>query len=182
MPQYVAFLRGIGLGKRRPKMDELRALFEKMKFGEVATFIASGNVFFESSVRDGTEVEKKIEENLQRSLGYEVDTFVRTRSEVAAVAAFQPFVRAEMDAPGNTVHCGFWRKAPGAALAHGLAACRTDADEFSVSGREFYWLCRIKTNESKVWASPTMKALKLPSSTMRNLTTIRKLVALYPPA
>jgi len=180
MAQYVAFLRGIGLGNRRPKMNDLRAIFEKMKFGGVATFIASGNVLFESSAGNGTKLEPLIEENLRRSLGYEVDSFIRTRAEVAAAAAFRPFSKKEMESPENTVHCGFWKEAAGAALARGLLACRTEVDAFCVNGREFYWLCRIKTNESKVWASPAMKALKLPSSTMRNLTTLRKLAAQYP--
>jgi hypothetical protein len=53
-------------------------------------------------------------------------------------------------------------------------------DEFQVKGREYYWLCRIKSNESKAWTSPAMRAIKLPSSSMRNLTTLRKLAALYP--
>lgn len=53
-------------------------------------------------------------------------------------------------------------------------------DEFFVKGREYYWLCRIKSNESKAWTSAPMKLVKLPSSSMRNVTTLRKLAALYP--
>ncbi|HTQ31545.1 MAG TPA: DUF1697 domain-containing protein [Opitutaceae bacterium] len=180
MPRYIAFLRGINLGKRRPKMDELRAIFEKMKFGRVATFIASGNVIFESSSRDAALLGKTIERGLHVALGYEVDTFVRTREEIAAVAAFRPFSETDMEAPESTVYCSFLREPLGAAQARGLLACRTETDEFCVEGREFYWLCRIKSNESKVWASLPVRALKLPSSTMRNLTTIRKLAAQYP--
>ena len=48
MPRYVAFLRGINLGKRRPPMSELKRLFEELGFTNVATFIASGNVLFET--------------------------------------------------------------------------------------------------------------------------------------
>jgi Protein of unknown function (DUF1697) len=70
---YVAFLRGINLGNRRVKMATLAAGFEAMGFGAVSTFIASGNVLFADF------------------LGYPVDTFVRARSEVAAVSAFRPF-------------------------------------------------------------------------------------------
>ena len=182
MPRYVAFLRGINLGKRRIKMNELRALFEEMKFGGVKTFIASGNVIFESGIGDGGRLEKLIERRLHEMLGYEVDTFVRTRAEVAAAAAFRPFARADLAAPENTVHCGFLREKLSSVQARGLTACRTEADEFCAAGREFYWLCRGRTHESKVWTSPPMKALRLPSTTMRNLTTIRKLAAQYPVA
>ena len=182
MHHYIAFLRGINLGSRRPKMDKLRALFEEMKFANIATFIASGNVIFASKVADSRKLERQIQAHLRKSLGYEVDTFVRTRGEAAVVAAFRPFAKAELENPANTVHAGFLQEALSADQARKLLACRTDVDEFCVTAREFYWLCRIKSHESKVWSSPPMKAVKLPTSSMRNLTTVRKLAALFPPA
>ena len=178
---YIAFLRGINLGKRRPEMAELRARFAQLKFTDVATFIASGNVIFASKTADCRKLEKQIQDHLKKSLGYGVDTFVRTRAEVAAVAAFRPFARADMENPAHTVHAGFLQEALSPAQARQLVACRTDVDELCVEGREYYWLCRAKKfNESKVWSSPAMRALKLPTSSMRNLTTVRKLAALYP--
>jgi uncharacterized protein (DUF1697 family) len=180
MPRTVAFLRGINLGNRRIKMDRLAALFEELGFANVSTFIASGNVLFESKVRDDLKLALQIERHLAKSLGYEVDTFIRTRDEVAAVAAFQPFAKADLTDPANTVHVGFLKKALSTDAARKLTACRTAVDEFTVDGRDFYWLCRVKSHESKIWASPPMKAVALPSVTMRNLTTIRKLAALKP--
>ena len=161
-------------------MDQLRTHFEEMKLGDVSTFIASGNVLFESKTLDDQKLALKVERALAKSLGYEVDTFVRTRAEIAQVARFQPFDAADLSNPANTVHVGFLKAALPKKSARELIACRTAVDEFCVAGREFYWLCRIKTHESKVWNSPPMKAAALPSATMRNLTTIRKLVALHP--
>lgn len=177
MHRYVAFLRGINLGKRRVKMDELRKLFVAQKFTDVSTFIASGNVLFSSRSADARKLEAQIENALQEGLGYPVDTFVRTRAEVAAVAALRAFADEE-DHPAHTTYVGFFREALPAAQARGLFACATTVDALHVSGREYYWLCRIKSNESTVWTSPQMRALKLPTATMRNLTTIRKLAAL----
>jgi uncharacterized protein (DUF1697 family) len=180
MPHYIAFLRGINLGNRRLKMDALRALFEEMKFADIATFIASGNVILASKVSDERKLVQQIQAHLKKSLGYDVDTFVRTRTEVATVAAFRPFANADMENPADTVHAGFLSEPLSAAQAKLLVACRTEVDEFCVEGREYYWLCRIKSHESKVWASPQFKAVKLPSSSMRNLTTVRKLAAQFP--
>ena len=180
MPHYIAFLRGINLGKRRLTMDALRACIEQLKFTDVATFIASGNVIFSSKEGDATKLTKKIEAHLQASLGYSVDTFLRTRAEVAALAAYRPFGKADMENDAHTLFVGFLTAPLTAAQARGLVACRTDVDELHVAGREYYWLCRIKSHESKVWASRTLRALKLPSSSMRNLNTVRKLAALYP--
>jgi len=162
-------------------MTELAAIFREMKFAGVATFIASGNVIFSTKVADSRKLEQRIEAQLKKSLGYDVDTFIRTRAEVAAVAALQPFPKADMEQPAHAVYAIFLKESLGGEQARRLLACRTDVDEFSVDGREFYWLCRIKSNESKVWVSPQMRAVKLPAtSTMRNLTTVRKLAALYP--
>ena len=180
MLHYIAFLRGINLGNRRIKMDALRALFAELKFADVATFIASGNVIFASKVADDRKLVQQIQAHLKKSLGYEVDTFVRTRAEVAAVAAFRPFSKADLENSANTVHAGFLSEPLGAAQARQLVACRTAVDEFRVEGREYYWLCRIKSHESKVWASPQFKAVKMPSSSMRNLTTVRKIAAQFP--
>lgn len=161
-------------------MAQLSALFEELKFSPVETFIASGNVIFTAKSADAQKLEKQIEAHLGKTLGYNVDTFVRTRTEVAAVAAHRPFAAADLDHPDHTVHAGFLHEPFSVTQSKELVAARTPVDEFHVEGREYYWLCRIKTHESKVWASPQMKLVKLPTSSMRNLTTIRKLAALYP--
>ncbi len=76
MHHYVAFLRGINLGNRRLKMDELRRLFEQLKFTDVATFIASGNVLFASKSADRQKLAQTIAAHLHKSLDYPVDTFL----------------------------------------------------------------------------------------------------------
>ena len=181
MPHYVAFLRGINLGNRRLKMDALRAHFVALGLSDVSTFIASGNVLFSSRSADGRKLAQKIQGHLHKALGYEVDAFVRTRAEVAAIAAHRPFIDSDLAHPAHTVHVAFLSEPLSAAQAKGLVACRTEVDGLSVNGREFYWLCRIKSHESTVWAQTALRALKLPSSSMRSLTTIRKLAGLYPP-
>jgi uncharacterized protein (DUF1697 family) len=174
MPRYVALLRGINLGRRRLKMDRLEELFKELRFGDVSTFIASGNVLFTSGSREQAALERKIERQLEAALGYEVDTFVRTAEELSAVVEFHA---AESTGPcGDNVYVSFFREPLGAARARKLAACETETDRFVVRGHELFWLCRTKMSESTVWASPAMKAVGLPAaSTMRNLTTLRKL-------
>ncbi|MEO6875790.1 MAG: DUF1697 domain-containing protein [Opitutaceae bacterium] len=180
MHHYIAFLRGMNLGHRRITMDQLRGYFEELKFAEVTTFIASGNVIFSSPLADPRQLTAKIQKHLASALGYEVDTFLRTRAEVAAVATFRAFPQGDFAHPDHMIHAGFVADRLSAAQARGLVDCRTDVDDFCVEGREYYWRCRIKSHESKVWTSPGLKALKLPSSSMRNLTTVRTLAALYP--
>ena len=175
MIRYVAFLRGMNLGRRRLEMSRLKALFEELGFKDVATFIASGNVIFSSGERVAKKLESRIAVHLEESLGYSVDTFVRTLDEVVAIANSKPF--AEDGSEGITIHVGFLEDALNSTIAKRLANVRTADDEFLVKGREYYWMCRIRTSDSKVWTSPDIKVLKLPTSTMRNMSSVRKLVA-----
>ncbi len=175
---YVALLRGINLGKRRVKMDALRAHFEALDFRRVSTFIASGNVLFESSVRSTAKLESQIEQHLAKTLGYSVDTFLRSADEMSAIAAAQPFSRAEMESDINTINVVFLKDTLNPADARRLEAIRSDYDAFRVTGREFYWLTRGRMSASTVWELPETKLVKLPTSTMRNLNTCQKLAAL----
>ena len=175
MQRYVAFLRGMNLGKRRLPMSQLKALFEELRFDDVETFIASGNVVFSSRTTNASQLEAKIAKHLEASLGYDVDTFVRTVDEVAAIGRAKLFP--EEGRAGITIHVGFLRQKLAPEVARKFAAVHTAADEFRVTGREYYWLCRVRTSDSKVWTLPEIKALRLPTVTMRNMTSIRKLIA-----
>ena len=173
--RYVAFLRGINLGKRRLSMSRLKAVFEELEFDQVETFIASGNVLFRSEPTEVGRLESRIAGHLAMSLGYTVDTFVRSADEVVAIARAKIFP--EQDQDGITMHVGFMHQPLAPAVARKFAAVRTPANEFQVKGCEYFWFCRGRTSDWKVWTLPEIKALRLPSSSMRNLTSIRKLVA-----
>jgi uncharacterized protein (DUF1697 family) len=178
MPLHVAFLRAINVGGRVVKMDKLRALFEALGFSNVATFIASGNVIFQSPIKKTQTLEATIDAHLLESLGYTVGSFIRSPAELAAIVSHRPFSIADLAAEGNSLHIGFLAAAPDAHARKKLRALRTEVDEFHVNGREFYWLCRIKVNESKITGKMIEKALGMPS-TMRNVTTVKKLAAKY---
>jgi len=176
MQRYIAFLRGINLGKRRLAMSRLKALFEELGFAAVETFIASGNVLFSTKVSESGALEARIAKHLEASLGYAVDTFVRTADEVAKVGSAKIFP--EDGREGIIIHVGFLQKALPPETARKLTAVCTATDEFRVVGREYYWLYRgIRTSDSKVWMLPEVKALRLPTATMRNMTGLRKLIA-----
>lgn len=74
----VAFLRGINLGRRRVKNDELCAHFEATGFERVSAFLASGNILFESGRMSASKLESRIEQGLEERLRYRVPTFARS--------------------------------------------------------------------------------------------------------
>ena len=65
MNRYVAFLRGMNLGRRRVKNPELCAAFEDIGFTNVSAFLASGNVIFDAEDPDPSAVSRSIEDGLR---------------------------------------------------------------------------------------------------------------------
>ena len=112
MAKYIAFLRAINVGGHVVKMDQLRELFVQLGFENVETFIASGNVIFDSK-STAKSLEQKIEKHLKQSLGYEVRTFIRSTKELAAINQYRSFGEDELNAEGNTLYVGFLAERPG---------------------------------------------------------------------
>ncbi|MGA9770754.1 MAG: DUF1697 domain-containing protein [Blastocatellia bacterium] len=175
MSKYVAFLRAINVGGHTVKMDQLRRLFEEMGFSNVETFIASGNVIFDSTSRSAKTLEKKIESHLRDALGYEVATFIRTTPELAVIADYKPFPDEEMKAD---LYVAFLADEPGDEAKQKVLSLTTASDEFHLYGRELYWLCRRRISESEVSGAKLAKALGM-QSTLRNSTTVKKIAAKY---
>lgn len=173
MIRHVAFLRAINVGGHTVKMERLRSLFETLGFGSVETFIASGNVLFDSPEPDAGGLESRIEEHLQRSLGYPVAAFVRTMEAVREIARYCPF--AAHDLAGDTLqYVAFTRPEPGAEAQARLAALVNPVDVLQVHGCEVHWLRRRHLGESAITGSLLEKALRAPA-TVRNLNTVESI-------
>ena len=175
--RYVAFLRGMNVGGHRVSMATLQSLFEGDGFTNVETFIASGNIIFNAGGRTApAALERRLETMLHAALGYAVATFLRTPAQLSAIAAHAPFSATDASTAGHTIHVGFLRDAPPAAVADDMRARATAMDAFAMRERELYWLCRGRTTDSLVSWPKVEKALKL-DLTMRNMTTVSKLSA-----
>jgi uncharacterized protein (DUF1697 family) len=177
MSKYIAFLRAINVGGHTVKMDALRQLFESLGFSNVETFIASGNVIFETKAGKAKMLENKIEACLHEALGYEVSTFIRTNAEVAEIAKYEPFPQSQLDA-ATALNVGFLADPLDDAAKRKLMSLKTDIDDFHVHGREIYWLCKKKQSESKISNAVIEKALGV-KSTLRGANTVKKLAEKY---
>lgn len=175
MPKLLAFLRAINVGGHTIKMGDLRHLFETMGFSGVETFIASGNVIFQTTLQPGRALVQHIENGLEEALGYSVATFIRTPAELAEIVQFHPFPQPVLDAAA-ALNVAFLSTNPTPEAIHKLMALRTEIDDFKVQGREFYWLCRVKQSESTLSGALFEKAVGT-LVTMRGINTLRRLAA-----
>ena len=179
MIEYIAFLRGINVGGHNVKMNVLCEQFEAVGLAKIETFIASGNVIFESRSADTAQLEATIEKQLALSLGYEVATFIRTRAEVAHLAAYAAFSEEKLASAG--AFCvAFIKAALTAEQTITLQQFATEVDKFHSAGREIFWLCNVRQSESKFSNAQFERKLVM-AATFRSITTLRKLAAKHPP-
>ena len=172
MKKYVAFLRAINVGGTRViKMADLKRMFESFGCADVQTYINSGNVIFEAE--GSPELEASIEHQLEKSLGYNVEIFLRTMDEVIAIVKKSPFA----EEGEQTLFVSLLRLKPTAAARKAVLALATETDSFAVPGREVYWLRRDR-EKSPFNNNFIEKALGI-SATARNMTTLRKIVEKY---
>jgi uncharacterized protein (DUF1697 family) len=173
VPTFVALLRGVNVGgHRRVPMATLRTLFETIGHREVATYIASGNVVFDSPKRSTRALADALEIAILEEFGFEVDVVVRSAAEMASVVAKNPF-RSSAAIPKELLYVAF----PSRPIKGGdLSIDRSFApDEFSV-GRVAIYLHRPAgfSQPTKLTDAFLAKVAGSPVTT-RNWNTVAKL-------
>ena len=163
MTAYIALLRAVNVGGTgKLPMAELKSICEACGFKNTKTYIASGNVVFQSS-KSETQVKKVLEAALATYAGKPVGVLVRTAAEMAAVAVANPFPEAN---PSGTVAI-FLDAAPPANAA--TAAVNRTTELIELGLREIYATYPDGMGDSK---------LRIPAAkvgTARNINTIKKL-------
>lgn len=175
--RIVAFLRGVNLGKRTAKSPQLMEAFSAVGLENVQTFLASGNVVFDSGRKDLEKLRDEVEEQLVQSLGFESAVFLRRLDQITRISEANLFRLDDGQQERFTVNVTFLGKPATAAMKKRLAAFRSDYDDFAFSGSEIWWLCRgPRISDSKLFQGNQLeKAIDAPN-TIRNLRTLQRLV------
>jgi uncharacterized protein (DUF1697 family) len=163
---YIALLRAVNVGGTgKLPMTELKTMCESAGFTGVKTYIASGNVVFDSS-QTPAKVKAALEAAMLAYAGKPVQVLVRTAAELAKVLAANPFPDR---APNRTVAI-FLDHAP---PENTLTTLTGQKDEELVLGtREVY------VHYGDGMADSKLKIRAATEGTARNINTIAKLVEL----
>ena len=166
MTAYIALLRAVNVGGTgKLPMVQLTAMCEAAKFDAVRTYIASGNVVFNSRLSENA-VKQQLERRLVAYAGRPVSVMVRTAKEMAEVLSRNPFPHA----PANRTMAIFLDAAPPSDAVEAMSG-RVD-EEVALGQREIYVLYGANMARSK---------LKIPAAkngTARNMNTVAKLAAM----
>ena len=163
MTRYVALLRAVNVGGTgKLPMADVRAMCLDAGFTRVETYIASGNVVFESKGAP-SKVKAELEARLAAYAKKPVGVVLRTAAEMAAVLKANPFPKSE---PKFTYAIFLDQRPPRDALEHAVG--QSD-EEMQIGAREIFVHYPSGMGRSK---------LRIPAGktgTARNMNTIAKL-------
>ena len=166
MTRYAAFLRAVNVGGTgKLPMAELVKLAEGLGFANVKTYIASGNLIFETSM-SAARAKEALAASVALTLGKPADIFIRDTAALKAVISANPFPQAE----SNRLMVVLLDIAPAPSMIN-AARFKTD-EQIALGNGCLYVHYPAGMGKSK---------LKIPGAergTARNMNTMRKMLEL----
>ena len=173
--RYVALLRGINVGGNAIiRMADLKTCVAELGHDGVRTYIASGNVLFDSPERSAAKLDAALERAIERTFGLRVPVVVRSRREIEAIAERIPAEWLRDDGLRVTV-AYLLRGADAATIAQGLKP-KDGIDRLVAAPGALIWAIRrdaLTRTGLKLIGTPVYKQM-----TLRNSNTALKLAEL----
>lgn len=168
---YIALLRGINVGGRTIKMSDLKIVFESLGFQEVKTFIASGNVLFNTNETNTEKLTAMIEETLKETFGFAIAIMLRTPKQMEKIVADAPFKEEQLDVKKYVT---FLKTELTDSTISELQSNLDNGERIYLHGTEIYFSIPAESIFSNNWLEKAVKK----SCTTRNWNTTRKLAEL----
>jgi uncharacterized protein (DUF1697 family) len=173
--RQVLLLRGVNVGaNNRIPMPSLRELLTAAGFGEVRTYVQSGNVVLRSEASPD-ELARTCEQQIADGFGLSIDVLVRTRDELAEVVRRNPFAKVAINPKRYQV--SFCSAEPDSGLVERLDALVAPPEQFVAVGRELYAWQPEGIARSRLWATLGGRKLGV-TATARNWRTVTTLLAM----
>ena len=178
MDRYISILRGINVsGQRKIKMADLKCLYELLGFQNVVTYIQSGNVIFDATIKYKADLKPTIEEAIEERYGFHVPVEIRTNHEIANIIRDCPFGPVDLVEDGTRVMVTFLSSEPSEDKVSDVQKYVVDPEKLIVRGKEIYLYCPNGYGRSKL--SNTFLEQKLEvEATTRNWKSVHKLYEL----
>ena len=172
---FISLLRGINVsGQKKILMADLKALYESLGFGNVKTYIQSGNVIFETDSDSGDALAKKIENKIKEVYQFEVPVLNLTQNEISKALNENPFLQ-ESDIVQERLYVSFLSELPHSVHVEKIDASLYLPDRFIVKDK-FIFLSISPNGYGNTKLSNNFFESKLKvKATTRNWKTIQQL-------
>ena len=177
MTKYVALLRGINVGGKIVKMDELKKILTAMRFKNVKTLLASGNIVFDTDKNESEKLEKTISEKLEKHFGFTIFVLLRTIGDIQKLIAKNPFQGIAVK-PETRLYVTFLTEKPNSKLHIPYENPEKDLKILSVTDSEACTVITISTDRNTTDMMGLLEKEFGKKVTTRNWNTVQKLAKL----
>ena len=171
---YTALLRGVNVGgKNKISMPLLKSAFENSGFGNVETYINSGNIIFESDL-DETSIIFECENLIAKDFGLRVSVALINRMELTEALENAP---AWWDESPNSKHNAIFLIPPATSheVLRQVGETKTEYEQVYCHGKLIFWSAPIATFSHTRWSNVVKNKAVYNSITIRNANTTKKL-------
>lgn len=176
--KYISILRGINVsGQKKIKMLDLKSLYESLGFQNVVTYIQSGNVIFETSDKNKSNVKMLIEDAIVKKYKFHVPVEIRTKREIESIIKNNPFGTVDLVKDGTKVLVTFLSSIPDKVKVTEVLSKVVTPEKLVIKGQEVYLYCPNGYGVSKLSNSFIEKKLEVEATT-RNWKSVHKLYEL----
>jgi uncharacterized protein (DUF1697 family) len=177
MQTYIAILRGINVGGKKPmKMQALKQLCEKLGFENVQTYIQSGNVVFKYKKEKNKLLATMLSKNIVATFGFEVPVLILTLAEIKLIVNDNKFTK-DKTKDITFLHVTFLEETPTEEQILNLQKNNFAPDEFLIQDKAVYLYCPNNYSNSKLTNTFLENKLKV-TATTRNWKTVNELLSL----
>lgn len=174
---YVALLRGINVsGQKLIKMTELKAMFEKIGFSDVVTYIQSGNIVFTSEIKLIKDIQATIKKGILEHFGFDIDVQVLEANKLNQIQQNHPFLKGNEDQL-KAIYYTLLAEKPKEELTNELKQLDQNVEFFKIADEVVYCFYPNGYGNSK-WNNLFFEKKLKVSCTTRNFNTMQKLVEL----
>lgn len=168
-------LRGVNVGGHNQiKMDALKALCLSLKLKDPQTYVQSGNVIFRTEEKDLAKLSKRIQDAIEKTIGFRPNVMLRTAGEMRKVVTRNPFAGRKDIEPGKLL-VNFLAHDPGKDAREKALAIKIGPEELHILSREAYIYFPNGQGRSKFpW--PAIERTLGTSSTGRNWNSVTKML------
>jgi uncharacterized protein (DUF1697 family) len=177
MTRYISLLRGINVGgQKKVPMNELKALYVGLGFGNVVSYVQSGNVVFDSMEMDTAMLATMTEEKILQTFGFTVTVFIREADDLYRILNSNPFLVQRNETPGH-LYVTFLYESPSKTQWEELTLPKGSGDEFICGSKEVFLFCPDGYGRTKLSNDFFERRLHMPATT-RNWNTVQALYGL----
>jgi uncharacterized protein (DUF1697 family) len=156
-------------------MERLRASFERLGFGNVRSYLQSGNVVFEAGTKSAATITGRIEERISGDFGFTVQVFLKTAKELNEIAKGNPFLK-DGAIDQSKLHVTFLSEWAPSTAAGSLEALAVKPERFQISRQAIYLYCPNGYGKTKLSNNAIEKKLGV-GATTRNWKTVNALLS-----